>query len=72
MEPFTCSCGIKTREPFIINGIKMCTVCAEQIAPRLVDSRTAASWKAFTDASHRIPTVPGYKKRYSEATDGNR
>jgi len=63
MEPFECFCGIKTREPFLINGQKMCTVCAEKVAPRLVDKRTATSWKAFTDASHRIPTMPGYRVR---------
>lgn len=51
---YTCECGVRTREPFKVNGTLMCALCAERVAPRLVDMRAARSWRQFVDAT-RIP-----------------
>lgn len=39
----TCTCGLKTREPFKIGGELLCAVCAERIAPGDVIAR-ARQW----------------------------
>jgi len=46
-RPFACSCGRLTREPYLVNGQLMCVLCAEQVAPHLVDARTVRDWQAF-------------------------
>jgi len=38
-DVFHCDCGVRTREPFILRGVKMCAVCAERINPAVVISR---------------------------------
>lgn len=63
MAPFECACGMRTREPFVVNGVKMCTLCADRIAPRLVNHRAAASWREFTASGRRVPTTP-YRQRW--------
>lgn len=68
--PFTCSCGIKTRQPFYVNGEMLCTICAEAIAPRLVTKRAVHDWQEFTRSNHQVPTRPSYRARWSEEDDG--
>ena len=68
-EPFTCYCGLKTREPFLINGLMLCALCADKIAPRLVDTRAARNWQAFVQSNHAIPTRPGYRSRWKDEDD---
>ena len=65
MQPFDCSCGVKTRDPFLVNGKLMCVMCAENIAPRLVTSRTSRNWREFTQSSHKVPSRPGYRARWN-------
>lgn len=44
---FTCSCGRKTTEPFIISGERYCTVCAEDLRPDIVASRERHNLSKF-------------------------
>jgi hypothetical protein len=65
--PYQCECGLRTRAPFMINGELMCAVCAEKVAPRLVNQRTARNWFEFQNASRMGPTRPGYRARWTES-----
>lgn len=53
---FTCSCGTKTTEPFMITGRLLCTLCAESENPHLVNKRTRENWREFTSTNRRVPT----------------
>lgn len=44
---FTCGCGRRTTEPFIIRDIRYCTICAEQINPEIVDRRERSNFRKF-------------------------
>lgn len=44
---FTCECGRKTTEPYIIGGVKMCVICAEDIDPKEVDKREKINHRAY-------------------------
>lgn len=68
-EPFTCSCGMKTRQPFKIGGEMLCALCVEQIAPQLVTHRAARNWQQWTRESHHVPTRPGYQPRWKDEDD---
>lgn len=48
MKPFVfeCDCGRRTKEPFLVGGVKMCAVCAEEFAPELVESK-ARDWASL-------------------------
>jgi hypothetical protein len=56
--PFTCDCGIQTREPFKVGMRLMCAICAEREAPGLVYAR-AKTWMD-REQRHRAasPTDP--------------
>ena len=41
---FTCGCGRRTTAPFSWSGELYCTVCMEDLAPQVVDSRAKAEW----------------------------
>lgn len=64
MEPFTCSCGIKTREPFLVNGELVCVICADKSAPRLVNSRTTRNWQQFQNEARSTPRA-GFRNRWA-------
>jgi hypothetical protein len=64
---FTCSCGMKTTSPFLINGEKLCTMCAESVAPRIVSSRAAHNWEEFTSTKRRMAHLP--RSRYARSRD---
>jgi len=68
-QPLTCSCGIKTREPFLVNGELLCALCADKIAPRLVTSRAARNWQSFVQGNRVVPTRPGYRNHWRDADD---
>jgi len=67
---FKCDCGRRTTEPFLINGQKFCTVCAEDLAPKIVASRTRANWASFTSLDRSVPMRPGFMNRYQTDKDG--
>lgn len=46
---FTCECGRKTTEPFVIRGEKMCVICAEDVAPMIVDQRERKNYRRYND-----------------------
>ena len=52
-QVFTCGCGRKTTQPFIISGKRMCTICAEDEAPDIVSKRERKA--VWDDRTHRIP-----------------
>lgn len=52
---FSCECGQRTTEPFMVNGRLMCTLCAEEFSPHLVSRRAAANWKEFTRTNRKVP-----------------
>lgn len=56
MTIFSCDCGRKTTEPYLIKGMMYCVICAEDIAPGLVSQRAAYNWKAYTRENRRVPT----------------
>lgn len=64
MSVFTCDCGRKTTEPYLIKGLFYCTVCAEDIAPGLVSQRAKYNWKAYTRDNRQVPSNP-YGRRNS-------
>lgn len=47
MSVFVCECGRKTTEPFLINGERYCTVCAEDINPQLVMRRERSNLRKY-------------------------
>ncbi len=51
---FDCGCGRRTTEPFIINNEKMCVVCAEEIAPRLVERRAKYNYERYQVRQHDV------------------
>jgi hypothetical protein len=65
-QPFRCDCGMRTNQPYLINGEKLCVVCAEQIAPRLVSRHVKRNWQEFTQSNHLVPTRPGYRSRWDD------
>lgn len=65
-QVFACSCGIKTRNPYYINGAVLCVMCADRVAPRLVSHRVSADWRTFTTDGRRVPTTPGYRARWQD------
>lgn len=68
-EPFTCSCGMRTREPLLINGEKLCALCVERIAPFLVSRKASRDWREWTASNHRVPSRPGYRARWRDNDD---
>ena len=65
-HPFQCSCGMKTRQPYLVNGQLLCVLCTENVAPRLVSTRTSKDWKEFTRSEHKVPSRPGYRARWRD------
>lgn len=53
---YTCDCGMKTTEPYLIAGRLLCTMCAEEENPHIVNRRAAANWKEFTSTNRKVPT----------------
>lgn len=47
-QVFVCECGRKTTEPFVIRGVRMCVVCAEEEDPRIVDQREKKNYRSET------------------------
>ena len=66
MSPFTCSCGMKTREPFLVGGELLCVICADKLSPRLVTKRAERNWHAFQNMNRSVPTRPGYRARWTD------
>jgi hypothetical protein len=52
-QVFVCGCGRKTTAPFMIGIRKMCTVCADEERPDLVDKRERQD--VWHNREHRIP-----------------
>lgn len=72
MKPVTCSAckRIKTTQPFLVNGNLLCTLCVEEIAPRLVHRRAVANWRDFTNSNRSVPTARMTSwKRWPEKED---
>ena len=57
-KPFRCSCGIETTEPFLIGGVKMCAVCADEMAPEIVSARARRTWREFENEKRRRRMFP--------------
>ncbi len=58
---FTCRCGRKTTEPYVIHGEQICVVCAEFEEPDVVTRRERANWRRYQEESgFRVH----YKERY--------
>jgi hypothetical protein len=51
-QVFTCGCGRRTTEPFILRGEKFCTICADDIAPEIVTSRERHNLRTFGPKRH--------------------
>lgn len=60
---------MKTTAPYLIGGQKFCTLCAEKLAPRLVDRRAADSWQAFTSTNRKLPRNWGLRPGHADAED---
>lgn len=56
---FTCGCGRKTTDPFIVDGRQVCVICAEFEQPEVVTSRERTNWKRYQEET-------GYRVRYKE------
>lgn len=57
MSPIRCACGRQTTDPFLINGVRMCVICAEDLKPEVVDSRERFNRKRY---GHRLSHSPGF------------
>jgi hypothetical protein len=55
-EVFTCECGRRTTNPYVIFGKKVCVVCAEDEAPDIVERRERRDL-----SRERMHTVPQSK-----------
>lgn len=55
--PYRCACGRQTTEPYEIGGVRMCVICAEGVAPRVVDSR-----ERYARSLYREPNKPWIKR----------
>jgi len=66
-KPFTCFCGTKTRNPYLVNGELMCVICADRVAPRLVSAKTARDWQSFVASNHHVPM--SYRPRWRDQED---
>lgn len=62
-QPFTCACGVKTRQPFIVGHRKMCAVCAEYEAPGLVASQ-ASRWNREEWSNYGRGDHGGHRHRF--------
>jgi hypothetical protein len=49
---FTCTCGVKTKQPFSVGWSMMCAVCAEKLAPGLVYAKVS-EWNREEWEHHR-------------------
>jgi hypothetical protein len=49
----TCGCGMRTTAPFMVDGRLLCTVCAEELYPRLVSQRAREEWGKLTILERR-------------------
>ena len=50
---FTCECGRRTTEPFLIRDKRYCTICAEDLRPDIVDSRERSNFRKFGNGRRR-------------------
>lgn len=51
---FKCECGRRTTDPFIIDGVKMCVICAEEADPRSVDNREKRNYRRYTSEKMNV------------------
>lgn len=58
MNVFVCRCGMKTTAPFLVGGRWMCTLCAEDEHPGLVNRRAREEFSHLERGERRR-----YKKR---------
>jgi len=56
---FTCECGRRTTEPYIIRNVKMCVICADEIRPEVVDSRERYYQKRYGTQLKHSPGFEG-------------
>lgn len=61
---FECSCGRRTTEPFVIRGLMYCTICADEIDPKIVSSRENHNIRRF---GARKGHSPGYDRSEFDA-----
>ena len=54
---FSCPCGRRTTDPFVIGGVRYCTICAEDIAPEIVASRERHNRRKY---GNRLSHSPGF------------
>lgn len=64
----TCHCGLRTKEPFLVNGDVLCAVCAEKLAPALVASKAKTWHQFYSRARSRDLGFP--KHRFEREEDG--
>jgi NAD-dependent SIR2 family protein deacetylase len=57
---FTCTCGRRTTEPFIIGNQKYCTICAEQLRPDIVESRERHNRSKYGTRHRSSPGFDGH------------
>ena len=57
---FQCACGRKTTDPFIIDGARMCVICADQARPEIVDSRERFNRKRYGTRLRHSPGFDGH------------
>lgn len=55
-----CGCGRKTTEPFVISGIRYCTICAEDLRPDIVASRERRNLARY---GPRRAFSPGFERQ---------
>jgi hypothetical protein len=57
---FTCECGRKTTEPFIIGKVRYCTICAEDLRPDIVESRERHNRHRYGTKLNHSPGFDGH------------
>lgn len=44
-----CSCGARTTEPYMVNGVLMCGMCAEEAFPQAMRRRVREQERQYID-----------------------
>jgi len=57
---FTCECGRRTTEPFVIGQKKLCVICAEEFFPHVVESRERYNRRRYGSKLSHSPGFDGH------------
>lgn len=57
MKVYQCRCGMRTTDPFVIDGEHLCAICAEEVNPRIVNQRARENYSKYTKPERHFLAV---------------